>query len=81
MNPNENFLIDNITNIHPKLVLYEINMIDDMDKITLETYKNAKIIHDKFKKLNQFYEKILVNTINSSNELPYYYNYHQMTTM
>jgi hypothetical protein len=67
--------LDDITNIHLKNVLFETELINDMDKITRATHKDAKILHEKFEKINKFYDKILVNTINASNELPYYYNY------
>ena len=72
---NNDIYLDNISNIHLKIILYENELITNMNKITFETHANAKEIHNKFNILNQFYEKILVNTINSSNELPYYYNY------
>jgi hypothetical protein len=69
--------LDNISNIHLKIVDCSIKLFDDMDKITHDNCKDAKNIYDKFKLLSSFCDKILVKTLNSVDELPLLYDYQQ----
>ncbi len=69
--------LDNMSNIHLKLVMGESKLINEMEKITNNNYKGATEIFKNFEIINEFYEKILTTTINISNQLPYNYNYEE----
>lgn len=74
---NDDGKLNNISNIHLKIVDVVIGLFEDMDKINQDNCKNAKGIHDKLIIVNAFCQKILVKTIDSMNELPRYYNYNE----
>jgi ankyrin repeat protein len=66
--------LNNISNIHLKIVGHTIGLFNDMDKITEDNHRNINMINNDFQLLNMFCGNILVNTINSIDELPQYYN-------
>ncbi len=69
--------LNDMSNIHLKLIMHETDLIKGMKNITNNNYGDAKNIYEDFEIINGFYEKILVNTINTSNELPYNYDYEE----
>ncbi len=69
--------LNDMSNIHLKLIMHETDLIKRMENITNNNYGDAKNIYEDFGIINEFYEKILVNTINTSNELPYNYDYEE----
>lgn len=74
---NDDGKLNNISNIHLKIVDVVIGLFEDMDKLNQNNCRNAKVVNDKLVLLNAFCQKILVKTIDSMNELPRYYNYNE----